>query len=159
MVADMVTERPWTSVETSAASPAACRAATSPSSSANRGRPRPGGGRDRALDGPLHCGPSAPGSAWATPQWTCLDSSRRRGRPLRRNADDLAALESVAALHPDAATFEAWLRGVLGRQPPGDDVVLLSTVHRIKGKEWDHVVVFGASAGLFPHRLSDDERG
>ena len=37
--------------------------------------------------------------------------------------------------------------------------MLLSTVHRIKGKEWGHVIVFGASAGLFPHRLSDDEEG
>ncbi|MEX2503692.1 MAG: HRDC domain-containing protein, partial [Egicoccus sp.] len=31
-----------------------------------------------------------------------------------------------------------------------------STVHRVKGMEWDHVVVFAASAGLFPHRLSED---
>jgi DNA helicase-2/ATP-dependent DNA helicase PcrA len=35
----------------------------------------------------------------------------------------------------------------------------LSTVHRIKGKEWGHVLVVGASAGLFPHRLSDDPEG
>jgi DNA helicase-2/ATP-dependent DNA helicase PcrA len=37
--------------------------------------------------------------------------------------------------------------------------VLLSTVHRIKGKEWGHVIVFGATRGLFPHRLGDDEEG
>jgi DNA helicase-2/ATP-dependent DNA helicase PcrA len=37
--------------------------------------------------------------------------------------------------------------------------VLLSTVHRIKGREWGHVVVFGASQGSFPHRLSQDEEG
>jgi DNA helicase II / ATP-dependent DNA helicase PcrA len=66
----------------------------------------------------------------------------------------------VAALHPDPATFEHWLRTVLGRPPDlAGPRVLLSTVHRIKGREWDRVVVFGASAGQFPHRLSDDEEG
>jgi DNA helicase-2/ATP-dependent DNA helicase PcrA len=34
--------------------------------------------------------------------------------------------------------------------------VHLSTVHRVKGREWPHVVVFGASADLFPHRLAED---
>jgi DNA helicase-2/ATP-dependent DNA helicase PcrA len=34
--------------------------------------------------------------------------------------------------------------------------VHLATVHRVKGREWSKVVVFGADAGLFPHRLSDD---
>ena len=29
----------------------------------------------------------------------------------------------------------------------------------IKGREWGHVIVFGASRGLFPHRLGDDEEG
>ncbi len=29
----------------------------------------------------------------------------------------------------------------------------------IKGREWGHVVIFGASQGLFPHRLADDEEG
>jgi len=37
--------------------------------------------------------------------------------------------------------------------------VELSTIHRIKGKEWGHVLIFGASAGLFPHRLSEDVEG
>ena len=32
----------------------------------------------------------------------------------------------------------------------------LSTVHRVKGLEWDHVVVFGADRGSMPHELSDD---
>jgi hypothetical protein len=76
------------------------------------------------------------------------------------HGDDLVALESVAALHPEVETFDHWLRGVLAHPPehPGPRV-LLSTVHRIKGREWDRVVVFGASAGQFPHRLSDDEEG
>jgi DNA helicase-2/ATP-dependent DNA helicase PcrA len=34
--------------------------------------------------------------------------------------------------------------------------VTLSTVHRVKGLEWDHVVVFGADRGTMPHELSDD---
>ncbi len=72
------------------------------------------------------------------------------------NGDDLAALLQVAALHPDPATFEAWLRSVLAA-PGRDDGVHLATVHRVKGREWPAVVVFGADAGLFPHRLADDE--
>jgi DNA helicase-2/ATP-dependent DNA helicase PcrA len=75
------------------------------------------------------------------------------------HADDLMALESVAALHPDAATFEPWLREMLTRPSPSGPAVLLSTVHKIKGKEWPRVVVFGATEGLFPHRLADDDEG
>jgi len=87
-----------------------------------------------------------------------LDSSRREA-DRSTHADDLVALESVAALHPDPSTFEHWLRDVLTRPAAQGPAVLLSTVHRIKGKEWGHVIVFGASRGLFPHRLSDDEEG
>ena len=87
-----------------------------------------------------------------------LDSSRREA-DRSTHADDLVALESVAALHSDASTFEHWLREVLNRPATQGPAVLLSTVHRIKGKEWGHVVVFGASRGLFPHRLSDDIEG
>jgi DNA helicase II / ATP-dependent DNA helicase PcrA len=70
--------------------------------------------------------------------------------------DDLVALEQVAALHPDAATFDRWLREVLRREtaPSG---VTLSTVHRVKGREWNRVAVFGVNAGLVPHRLAQDE--
>ena len=87
-----------------------------------------------------------------------LDASRA-GADRSTHADDLAALESVAAFHPDAATFAQWLREVLSRPAATGPGVELSTVHRIKGKEWGHVLVFGASAGLFPHRLSDDVEG
>jgi DNA helicase II / ATP-dependent DNA helicase PcrA len=87
-----------------------------------------------------------------------LDSSRREA-DRSTHEDDLVALEAVAALHPDASTFEDWLRGILNRPPSPGPGVLLSTVHRIKGKEWGHVIVFGASEGLFPHRLADDEEG
>jgi DNA helicase-2/ATP-dependent DNA helicase PcrA len=87
-----------------------------------------------------------------------LDSSRREA-DRSTHADDLVALEAVATLHPEASTFEQWLRGVLTRPPAEGPKVLLSTVHRIKGKEWGNVIVFGATEGLFPHRLSDDEEG
>ncbi len=87
-----------------------------------------------------------------------LDSSRR-GADRSTHADDLVALESLAGFHPDPSTFESWLREVLARPSTAGPVVELSTVHKIKGNEWDRVVVFGASEGLFPHRLADDDEG
>jgi DNA helicase-2/ATP-dependent DNA helicase PcrA len=72
------------------------------------------------------------------------------------HADDLIALESVASLHPEAATFEAWLRSVLEPRDAAQPGVLLSTIHRIKGREWDRVIVFGVNQGLLPHRLGRD---
>jgi DNA helicase-2/ATP-dependent DNA helicase PcrA len=82
-----------------------------------------------------------------------LDQSR--GAEGSSHLDDLEALEQVAALHPEPAGFEQWLRAGFGREadPAG---VTLSTVHRVKGMEWDRVVVYGASAGILPHRLADD---
>jgi hypothetical protein len=83
-----------------------------------------------------------------------LDASRTRPEG-SSHGDDLDALEQLAALHPDPVTFAGWLTERLRR--PGDPTgVTLSTVHRVKGREWDHVLVFAANAGLFPHRLSDD---
>jgi DNA helicase-2/ATP-dependent DNA helicase PcrA len=82
-----------------------------------------------------------------------LDQSR--GAEGSSHLDDLEALEQVAALHPAPDGFEDWLRAGFGREadPAG---VTLSTVHRVKGMEWDRVVVYGASAGILPHRLADD---
>ncbi len=87
-----------------------------------------------------------------------LDSSRSEA-DRSTHTDDLAALESVAGLHPEVATFEHWLREVLTRTPVDGPLVLLSTIHRIKGREWDHVLIFDVSRGLFPHRLGNDEEG
>ena len=76
------------------------------------------------------------------------------------NGDDLAALLQVAPLHPDAATFEGWLQQRLAGRPAGGDIpepgVHLATVHKVKGREWRRVIVFGSDDGLFPHRLSAD---
>jgi DNA helicase II / ATP-dependent DNA helicase PcrA len=79
-----------------------------------------------------------------------LDASGGGGESHR---DDLDALLQVADLHPEPGGFEPWLRVALTR--PGDDGgVTLSTVHRVKGREWPRVLVFGANDGLMPHRLS-----
>ncbi|MHB1534484.1 MAG: ATP-dependent helicase, partial [Acidimicrobiales bacterium] len=84
---------------------------------------------------------------------TLLDQSR--GGEGSSHLDDLEALEQVAGLQDDPAAFEAWLRANFERSvDPGG--ATLSTVHRVKGREWDRVVVYGVSAGLFPHRLAED---
>ncbi len=68
--------------------------------------------------------------------------------------DDLLALEQAASLHPERLTFEDWMRELLDH--PGEPGVRLSTVHRVKGMEWDCVLVYGAQNGLMPHRLGED---
>ena len=83
---------------------------------------------------------------------TLLDSS---GGASGSHLDDLEALLQVADLHPDAGSFEPWLRRAFHRERV-DGGVVLSTIHRVKGLEWDRVVVFGASEGLMPHRLAED---
>ena len=83
---------------------------------------------------------------------TLLDSS---GGASGSHLDDLEALLQVADLHPDAGSFEAWLRRTFHRER-AEGGVTLSTIHRVKGREWDRVVVFGATEGLMPHRLSTD---
>ncbi len=83
-----------------------------------------------------------------------LDANRR-GMNRSAQGDDLTAVTHLAALHDDAATFERWMRTQLAaRRAPGG--VLLSTVHRVKGQEWPHVVVHLADAEQYPHRLADD---
>ncbi len=83
-----------------------------------------------------------------------LDRSRTRPEG-SSHGDDLDALVQLAVLHPDPGTFAPWLREQLSA--PGDPAgVTLSTVHRVKGMQWSHVVVFAANQGLFPHRLAED---
>jgi DNA helicase II / ATP-dependent DNA helicase PcrA len=83
-----------------------------------------------------------------------LEGSRRH---LDRSAqtDDLDALVALAALHPEPEGFDEWLLESL-RKPGSADGVVLSTVHRVKGREWPHVVLHDVSAGLLPHRLAVD---
>jgi DNA helicase II / ATP-dependent DNA helicase PcrA len=85
---------------------------------------------------------------------------RRRVRPEgSSHGDDLAALAELAALQPDPRSLPGWLAARLA--VPDDDArsdgaITLSTVHRVKGREWDVVVLVGLRAGLVPHRLCDD---
>lgn len=83
---------------------------------------------------------------------------RSKGGEGSSQLDDLEGLLQVADLHPDPAGFEPWLRSVFRRER-SDAGVTLSTVHRVKGREWDRVVVFGATAGVLPHRLALDVEG
>ncbi|HEX2119033.1 MAG TPA: ATP-dependent DNA helicase UvrD2 [Acidimicrobiales bacterium] len=86
---------------------------------------------------------------------SALDASRGSA-DRSAHGDDLWALEQLATLHPDPAGFEPWLRTALAGQAPEGPCVHLSTVHKVKGREWPYVVVFGASVDLFPHRLAED---
>jgi DNA helicase-2/ATP-dependent DNA helicase PcrA len=83
-----------------------------------------------------------------------LDAGRTRADKAAQG-DDLTALRRVAALGPAPSLFEPWLRELLAA-PTSPDGVTLSTVHRVKGLEWDQVLVFGADRGSMPHELSDD---
>ena len=77
-----------------------------------------------------------------------LETLDRCGRgPDASHRDDLNALLAVAPLAPDPAAFEPWLRARLDdRRIDADrDEVTLSTVHRVKGMEWPHVVVLGVA--------------
>ena len=84
-----------------------------------------------------------------------LDSGRTR--PDRAtHADDLLALRRTAAVYPDPAGFPRQLASLLRRTTEEGDGVLLTSIHRVKGLEWDRVVVFGADETLMPHQLALD---
>lgn len=82
---------------------------------------------------------------------------RSKGGEGSSQLDDLEALLQVADLHPSLDGFEPWLRRALGGTAPRGPAVTLSTVHRVKGREWPCVAVAGVTAGLLPHRLAADE--
>ena len=84
---------------------------------------------------------------------TLLDGGR--GGDGSSHLDDLEGLLQVADLHADPAGFESWLRQTFHHEAAAGGVEL-STIHRVKGREWPHVVVFGVTEGLMPHRLSVD---
>ena len=83
-----------------------------------------------------------------------LDSGR--GNASRSShLDDLVAVQRAAAIHPALDDFVTWLRAAMDR-PSSDEGVTLSSVHRVKGMEWDRVIVFGADRGAMPHDLATD---
>jgi DNA helicase-2/ATP-dependent DNA helicase PcrA len=59
----------------------------------------------------------------------------------------------VADLHSDPAQFGAWLARTLTVEHTAGGVTL-STVHRVKGREWAMVAVVGVNGGILPHRLA-----
>ncbi|MDZ7674916.1 MAG: ATP-dependent DNA helicase UvrD2 [Acidimicrobiales bacterium] len=86
---------------------------------------------------------------------TLLDG--RPGAEGSSHLDDLDALLQVADIQEDPDLFETYLRRALeSERAPDGEGVALSTVHRVKGREWPHVVVFGTNGGVFPHRLAED---
>ncbi len=92
-----------------------------------------------------------------------LDASRR-SVDRSTHSDDLAALLAVAKRCEDPAEFPGWLAQRLSPtstdQPrptsTAEPRITLSTIHRVKGREWPHVIVHDAGEGLMPHRLSAD---
>ena len=95
-----------------------------------------------------------------------LDLSRR-SVDRSTHGDDLTALLAVAKRCADPAEFPGWLTQRLGpssttstgqTRPTNTEQprITLSTIHRVKGREWPHVIVHDAGEGLMPHRLSAD---
>ncbi len=71
------------------------------------------------------------------------------------HGDDLDALTELAELESDPGLFPGWLSEQLSA-PADAGGVTLASIHSVKGREWPHVVVHHATAGLLPHRLSED---
>ncbi|MGH9016589.1 MAG: ATP-dependent DNA helicase UvrD2 [Acidimicrobiales bacterium] len=71
------------------------------------------------------------------------------------HGDDLDALSELADLERDPGRFGAWLAEQVS-VPAQRGGVTLASVHAVKGREWPHVVVHHATAGLLPHRLAED---
>jgi DNA helicase-2/ATP-dependent DNA helicase PcrA len=83
-----------------------------------------------------------------------LDGSHQ-GRNSPSNSDGLRSLIALGRQHSDPTSFDLWLKKLLST-PSEASGVTLATVHRVKGLEWPHVVVYDASFTVFPHRLSVD---
>ena len=81
----------------------------------------------------------------------------RYDRPEARLAD-LEQLQAIAGGYPDRATFLSALaleppqstQDVAGGSDREDDLLILSTAHSAKGKEWDAVFIIWAADGWFP---------
>ncbi len=86
-------------------------------------------------------------SATALDQWSHGASAA--------HGDDLDALAELADLEGNPSRFPGWLSEQLSA-PVDVGGVTLASIHAVKGREWPHVVVHHASAGLLPHRLAED---
>ena len=154
MVVDMITKNATTSSTEIRRWRAGSRDATSRRCSAtpttSTPSPRPAHTRP-----PRRCGRSGSGSGSATP-WTSW--TRRDARPTAPRTPTTSSPSSPwpASTPMRPRSNRGYRRSWPGPAPSGP-AVLLSTVHRVKGREWGHVIVYGVSDGLFPHRLADDE--
>jgi DNA helicase-2/ATP-dependent DNA helicase PcrA len=83
-----------------------------------------------------------------------LDASHQ-GRNSASNSDGPRSLIALGRQHADPKTFDDWLWRLL-HTPPDENGVVIATVHKVKGLEWPHVIVYDASSSIFPHRLSTD---
>ena len=128
------TSRPWPRPWPSPARPPPTCCASSATRSASARRWRPSTPARAPSTAPATATTSPPCCRWLPP-------------PRRRHLRGLAPPEAL--LPPGRPTART-------ATVPRDPGVHLATVHRVKGREWPRVVVFGADAGLFPHRLSID---
>ena len=86
-----------------------------------------------------------PGTSYAVP-----DTSGEAGK--RYPAD------AVGVVYATGEAGKRYPADATGNADAADNAgeVYLGTVHRVKGLEWPHVIVFDASDGLMPHRLAGD---
>ena len=71
------------------------------------------------------------------------------------HVDDLDALALIALRCPDPGRLPTFLLEMLALSvPSGTPAVRLSSVHRVKGLEWQCVLLVGAAERLCPHRLA-----
>ncbi len=94
------------------------------------------------------------------------DILRERYDRVQPRLADLDQLETIAAGYPSRAAFLSALaleppqntQDLPGGSDTEDDVLILSTVHSAKGKEWDAVFLIWAVDGWFPSaRALNDE--
>ena len=76
--------------------------------------------------------------------------------PISAHGDDLDALGELAELETDPSLFPGVAFGAAERARPNAGGITLASIHAVKGREWPHVVVHHATAGLMPHRLAED---
>ncbi|APR34329.1 3'-5' exonuclease [Paraburkholderia sp. SOS3] len=80
------------------------------------------------------------------------------------------ATETVGFLHAKGGGWFDYLRGALegagldfaeltrvNEWPPGDEAIALSTIHSVKGLEFDHVFMLGLSDECFSHGQEDED--
>jgi DNA helicase-2/ATP-dependent DNA helicase PcrA len=96
------------------------------------------------------------------------DILRRRYDRAEPRLADLEQLQTIAAAYPDRATFLSAIaleppqstQDVTGGSGGEEDVLVLSTAHSAKGREWDAVFLIWAVDGWFPlaRSLKDAEQ-